>query len=408
MACQLSEMTVIKPSKVLELVPEAKLTQIAEFLKIAEEGYHNPKDVMPKKCESPEPGAGTSQLDWLKKKSAAGIKKAKELISPTEEKSEFMKELKKIIPPEEGGIEGSSVNFSEKFQNKILELLGSANPSKDFNSEHFEKIYEKLVADPLARSRMENLHAARAHKYGHAHFGSKFWYKESLNLSKKFKSQADRRKFRIGLKGLVDFLNQLNIKDLEKLLHDGELAGFKMLKMPVPMSPEAMCGYLKSAPPIKIVECMNKKKAADILKLVGKISSLAHFSQSMAEYFARDDALEPALAAVCEVLRTSQDVGAVLEKRATSFMGLAQPFDKHRSAADRDAFLRVDFSKNSGPGRATSQGGLCFRFQKRYCNPGRCSFVHKCLNCGSSEHGESNCTNRKRRRKNSPSPKTRS
>ena len=75
-ACQLSEMTVIKPSKVLELVPEAKLTQIAEFLKIAEEGYHNPKDVMPKKCESPEPGAGTSQLDWLKKKVGSGDKKS--------------------------------------------------------------------------------------------------------------------------------------------------------------------------------------------------------------------------------------------------------------------------------------------------------------------------------------------
>ena len=405
-ACQLSEMPVLKPSKVLELVPGAKLSQIAAFLKIAEEGYHNTDDVMPKRGDSPELAIGTSQLDWLKEKSAAEVKQARVLSSPTEENSEFMEQLRKIIPPKEGGTENSSVKFSEKFQEKILDLLGSANPSKEFNSEHFEKVYDKLIDDPLARSRIENLHAARAHKYGHAHFGAKFWYKEALNLSKKFKSQADRRKFRIGLKGLVDFLNQLNIKDLEKLLQDGELAGFKMLKMPVPMSPEAMCSYLKPAPPIKIIECMNKKKAADILKLVGKIASLAHFSQSMAEYFARDDALEPALAAVCEVLRTSQDVGGVLEKRATSFMGLAQPFDKHRSAADRDACFKTDFSKRSG--RTTSSEGLCWRFQKQFCNAEKCSFIHKCSKCGSTNHGESKCKRRKRRRKTSPSSKMRS
>ena len=48
-------------------------------------------------------------------------------------------------------------------------------------------------------------------------------------------------------------------------------------------------------PPIKISEFFNRDKAAEILKKLEKISSLAHFSQSMADYFARDDALEPAL-----------------------------------------------------------------------------------------------------------------
>ena len=404
-ACQLSEMAVIRPSHVLELVPEATTAQIAEFLKIAETVYNNPEIVIPEKETTPKLEEGTSQLKWLKKMAAGEIKKAKELCSPTEEKSEFMKELEKIIPPKDGGNGSPSVNFSEKFQETILDLLGSTNPAKDFTSEHFEKIYEKLVGDPLARSRIENLHAARAHKYGHAHFGPKIWYKESLNLAKKFKSQTDRRKFRIGLKGLMDFLNQLNIKDLEKLLHDGDSAGFNLLKMPMPMSPEAMCSYLKAAPPIKIIECMNKKKAADILELVGKISSLAHFSQSMAEYFARDDALEPALAVVCEVLRTSQDVGAVLQKNSTSFLSLAQPFDKHRSGEDRDA---VKTPKNSVPSQATIRGGLCLRFQKRYCNPKYCSYVHKCSNCGSFRHGDANCKKRKKkRRQSSPSPDTR-
>ena len=47
----------------------------------------------------------------------------------------------------------------------------------------------------------------------------------------------DRRKFRIGLKGLVDFINQLNIMDLEKLLDKGKPEGFKLLKIPTAVSP---------------------------------------------------------------------------------------------------------------------------------------------------------------------------
>ena len=145
--------------------------------------------------------------------------------------------------------------------------------------------------------------------------------------------------------------------DLEKFLNEGEMGAFKLLKMPGPMSLEKAKDVLGAAPPIKIIEFMNEEKAADILKLVKKISSLAHFSQSMAEFFARDDALEPALAVVCEVLRTCPDVGGILEKRATSFMSLAQPFDKHRSAADRDA--RSARSVGNSYSRNARKFGVC-------------------------------------------------
>ena len=73
-----------------------------------------------------------------------------------------MKDPGKPVPPKDGGNEGVSVKFSEKFQEKILGHLGSANPSTNFDSEHFEKAYVKLEADPLARPRVENLYAARA------------------------------------------------------------------------------------------------------------------------------------------------------------------------------------------------------------------------------------------------------
>ena len=248
-----------------------------------------------------------------------------------------------------------------------MNLLEAAKP-KDFDLEHFEHVYNKLLKDPMARSQLENLHAARAHKYGYAQFGSKFWYKESKNISRKFKSQTDRRKFRIGLKGLIDFINQLNILDLEKLLDKGDTEGFKLLKMPTAVAPETFCRYLEHVPPLKLVEFVDRQKAENIRKALAKISSLAHFSQSMADYFARDDALEPALAVVCEVLRNSEDIGGMMKKRGGTFLSLAQPYEKERSSEDH-----VMSSSRKVP-KSGSQKLPCFRFQKGNCKFGNCFF----------------------------------
>ena len=106
--------------------------------------------------------------------------------------------------------------------------------------------------------------------------------------------------------------------------------------MPTPVPPATFCKYLEKVPPLKLIEFVNREKAAEIRKIISKISSLAHFSQSMADYFARDDALEPALAVVCEVLRNTEDVGGVLKQRAATFLSLAQPYEKDRSSVDHD------------------------------------------------------------------------
>ena len=104
--------------------------------------------------------------------------------------------MKKLIPPKDGGSGSKSIKFTDQFETKILSLLEAARP-KEFDVEQFERVYNKLLKDPLARSQLENLHSARAHKYGYAQFGSKFWYKESKNIVRKLKSQTDRHKFRM-------------------------------------------------------------------------------------------------------------------------------------------------------------------------------------------------------------------
>ena len=344
----------------MEIVPDATATQIGNFLQLAEASIDKEKVRNPQEPPfSTEIQADQKPLDKISLLGQLPDPKEEQALNcPTEEKSRFMEELRKLVPPKDGGNLGTSVNFSEKFQKKILALLEASNTPTRFDAEHFEKVYQKLKCDPLARSRIENLHAARAHKYGHAHFGPKYLFKESVNVAKKLKSQAERRKIRAGLKGLVDFLNQLNIMDFQKLLQCGESEGFKVLKMPGPIKPETMCEILKNVPPLKLIECINKQKAADIQKLLEKISSLAHFSQSMTDFFAHDDALEPALAVVCEVLRMNVGGTGSLPKNST-FLSLAQPYDKQRSEEDHDLFVKKKAKKTLDVFRRRARRAVC-------------------------------------------------
>ena len=350
----------------------------------------------PEDAEPISPLGGEKEL-------ATGVEQSAQNVSvisdQKDQKLDFMERLKKLISADEGGKVDDSIKFSNKFETKILNLLEAAKP-KEFNEEHFEQIYNKLLKDSVARSQLENLHAARAHKYGYAQFGPKSWYKESKNISKKFKTQTDRRKFRIGLKSIIDFINQLNVIDLEELLGKGESEGFKLLKIPTPVSPETFCKYLEHVPPLKLIEFVNRKNAEEIRKKIEKISSLAHFSQSMADYFARDDALEPALAVVCEMLRSSEDIGGLMKKKAASFLSLAQPYEKERSREDHEVTSSRNYQKSP------SKKMHCFNFQKGYCYFKNCFYKHECEECGSSNHGAYKCWH-KRGGRNKKSEKSR-
>ena len=112
---------------------------------------------------------------------------------------------------------------------------------------------------------------------------------------------------------------------------------------------------------------------------------MAHFSQSMTDYFARDDALEPALAVICEVLRDSDDIGGLMDKKAASFLSLAQPYEKERSAEDHDMTSQKKVFKTA------NQKPPCFSFQKGVCYFKNCHYKHECSKCGSGRHGANKC-----------------
>ena len=388
-------------------MPEASAVQIAAFMNLVEEARQQGKKGRREASQSlgrarPESMEPVSPVIGDKELMADGRQATPRPKLPADQKSDFMSRLKKLINAEEEGNGRNSVKFSDKFETTILNLLEAVQP-KEYNVEHFEHVYNKLRKDPVARSQLENLHAARAFKYGYAQFGPKYWYKETKNIAKKFKSQQDRRKFRMGLKGLVDFINQLNIMDLEKLFDEGEPEGFKLLKLQTPLAPETFCKYLEHVPPLKLIEFVNQGKANKIRTAIKKISSLAHFSQSMTDYLARDDALEPALAVMCEVLRDTEDIGGLMEKKAVSFLSLAQPYEKERSAEDHDVTSVKKVSKTG------NKNLPCFNFQKGTCYFKDCYYKHVCQYCGSAGHGEFKCPekNRRKRKKRSKSWNTR-
>ena len=69
---------------------------------------------------------------------------------------------------------------------------------------------------------------------------------------------------------------------------------------------------LKDIPVIEVVNIFNREKAQKIISSIDKIVALAHVSQSMGNYFARDDSLDPALNVVCRGLRGNMNFEHVL------------------------------------------------------------------------------------------------
>ena len=231
---------------------------------------------------------------------------------PTPVKTDWTKRLKNIV--QNAGVDRGSVGIDTSENEYLSNESEYKDPTRKKQIVTDEALFKKLKNNISARSKLSEIHSARSHKYGHVQFGPKSWYKESTNISEKLTSQEDRRKFRQGLKCNVEFLNQLNLHDLSKILLDGEQKLSSLHK-----SVHAKLGdifeCLKDIPIIDILKLIDSKKAGKICSSLDKITALAHLSQSMGNYFARDDSLDPALSIVCQALRGNIDIEYILRKR---------------------------------------------------------------------------------------------
>ena len=130
----------------------------------------------------------------------------------------------------------------------------------------------------------------------------------------------------------------------------------------------------------------------------------------MLDYFALNDALQPALAVVCQQLRQTENIGVVLKNRHTTFSSLAQGFQSLKSDADRDSvdeqrknlsrsnYRRQSSGRNERRRRERSnpyRRNFCYDFQKvSFCSYKNCVFLHKCALCNSTKHGRVDCPRR--------------
>ena len=153
-----------------------------------------------------------------------------------------------------------------------------------------------------------------------------------------------------------------------------------------------------------IVEDMKEEK---VPKGDSKKSEAVESTAVETDYFAHDDALEPAFAVVNQVLRQNENIGAVLKDSHTTFLGLAQSFQT-KSHVDRDCegnekqkTTRSMYRRQSS-GREVArrrkrtkpyQQGFCHDFEKKsLCSKRNCALLHECALCGSKRHGKAACS----------------
>lgn len=393
--CTLVSLTSFKPMDVLAVVPDASSDQLANFFDIVEETISSPKVDLP--------DAEVKDKEKLVK----GDSVKSDVVEPPAGGSKKILQDINVLLPSIKNEKNLTVTFSNDFENKLFQVLGASNPSPVTDADRYKQTYDRLRKKPQDRSRLENIHAARGHRYGIAHLGPKHLYQENPNVAIKLKTQSDRRKFRAGLKGNIDFLNQLNMLDFEECLKAGSSDGLNTLKLQNPGLMSELKNKLNDVPPIEVIKLVNEEKASKILQIFEKISSLAHFSQTMSDYFAQVDSLEPALAVVCQVLRQNENIGALLKDKHTTFLALAQSFQALKSHMDRDFMgnhgrktCRSTYRRQSSdlealrrrePSKPYKQR-FCHYFQKNStCRKRNCAFSHICAICKSRRHGEEVC-----------------
>ena len=178
--------------------------------------------------------------------------------------------------------------------------------------------------------------------------------------------------------------------------------------MAAPLPPQS----LSDGSFLSILNSTDPNRCKQFCEILDRISDNLEFTQSLAEYFATDDMLEPALMLITETLRKDPNLRKYLH--GGSFASNAMVY-RHR-ASPRDHDLRTP-RPAAGPRRIprfppglrthtsahntkTKQAqrykqhayGYCFRFQNTNdCEVPECIYMHKCSKCNSISHGECTC-----------------
>ena len=163
--------------------------------------------------------------------------------------------------------------------------------------------FSTLKLYPKLRQSLPSINSARAYKYGSRAFGQKSWYSESFDIAKGLKTNADRRKFRFGLKSNVDFLIQLDIESLKICLNENSFSPCNQ-----PPSPD----NLSDGSFLSTMRLLDPNRFSKFCTIFNRIQANLDFTQSLSDYFATDEMLEPALMVISDAIRRDLNLRTAL------------------------------------------------------------------------------------------------
>ena len=249
-----------------------------------------------------------------------------------------------------------------------------------------------------SRNDLSALHAARSCLYGSRQLGDRKWFSDKPGIARRLKSQNQRRQFRIGLIANLAFYNKLNLGDLESLMQAGDPSGIATISNATPLTVASLRQLAALASPFDILRVVAPDRALAVMDAIQKISDLSNYIQLVCGYLAANQAIEPAHAVICGLLRSGGNFGhavkfSPIHVAAAAAAPLCHSPDVDGTLANNKTNppSQAGTAQTRRQTRAPNRYPFCFRYNLGQCTTVNCQYVHACSYCSSRGHGRHAC-----------------
>ena len=237
---------------------------------------------------------------------------------PTEIKSPETARLRRVSLEDQADISGLRFSVPATFSQLKTDITNqhfiSALIKFDVdNPSNLDRLaLANLRENKRARNDLAALHAARSCAYGGRGLGEKKWFTDKPGISKRLKTQAQRRQFRMGLVANIAFYNRLNMLDIRTLLESGTNSDLALVNATTPMTLTQFQYMVQRLSPIDLLRLFSPDKAARVSELLSEISAIADYEQTLCNHLAACEALEPSHAVLSKLLRSGANFQTAL------------------------------------------------------------------------------------------------
>ena len=195
----------------------------------------------------------------------------------------------------------------------------------------------------------------------------------------------------MGLVANLAFYNILNQNDVHRLLYAGTDMSLDTLPYASKIAIAQAAPVLQHLSPMNLLRMVAPRKASELESALREVSALASYNQSLCGHLAASEALEPAHAVICDVLRTGADFSQAFSYQPVHIA--AQAVAHLCTKPDVDGLLppKTKIKKEPTKRNFRYTPGVCFAFQRGACTQDPCQYKHVCGYCASPNHGGRTC-----------------